>query len=173
MDASPPVSVPRLTTRRLRLREYRLDDFDAFAAHVADAEAMTFLGCCDRQTAWRLFGSQAGSWLLQGAGWWTVERHDTGQRVGTVGAFFREGLPGLEVGWNTYRPFWGQGFASEAAAEVSRYLLEVRGERRWSALIAAGNTASLRVAQHLGLRRDGEVDLHGSLLERHTLEREP
>jgi RimJ/RimL family protein N-acetyltransferase len=173
MDASPPVSVPRLFTRRLGLREYRIEDFERFAGHLVDPEAAAFIGCSDRHTAWRIFGCQAGLWLLQGAGWWAVEARETGQLVGTVGAFFREGEPGIEIGWNTYRPFWGQGFATEAGGEVLRYALEVRGEPRARALIDAGNAASIRVAQHLGLRHDGEAELHGKPIRRYTVERGP
>lgn len=170
LDASPPVSVPHLLTPRLRLREYRREDFDAFAVHLFESP---FLETADRHTAWRTFGCQAGLWLLLGAGWWAVELRDTGQVVGTVGAFFREGIPGIELGWNTYRAFWGRGFATEAAAQALRYALEVREERQAKAFIAAGNTASIRVAQHLGLRYDAEAELFGKPIGRYTIEREP
>lgn len=173
MDASPPVSVPRLHTARLALREFRAEDFDAFAAHLADPESTAFLGACDRQTAWRIFGCQAGLWLLHGAGWWAVELRATAQVVGTVGAFFRDSIPGIELGWNTYRAFWGQGFASEAAREALRHALEVRGERQARALIDARNAASIRVALHLGLRYDRETELFGTPVERYVIEREP
>jgi RimJ/RimL family protein N-acetyltransferase len=173
MDASPPVSVPRLQTARLGLREFRAEDFDAFAAHLADAESTAFLGACDRQTAWRIFGCQAGLWLLHGAGWWAVEVRATGQLVGTVGAFFREGIAGIEIGWNTYRAFWGQGFASEAAREALRHALEVRGERQARALIDAGNAASIRVALRLGLRYDADTELFGKPVGRYIIERGP
>ena len=33
--------------------------------------------------------SRAGLWLLNGAGWWSMENRQTGQLVGSVGAFFR------------------------------------------------------------------------------------
>jgi RimJ/RimL family protein N-acetyltransferase len=173
MDKSPPVSIPRLLTQRLRLREYRFDDFDAFAAHLADPESTAFLGACDRHTAWRIFGCQTGLWLLQNAGWWAVEVRATGQLVGTVGAFFREGLPGIELGWNTFRAFWGQGFASEAAREALRHALEVRGEPQAKAFIDARNAASIRVAQHLGLRYDAETELYGTPVGRYVIERGP
>ncbi len=173
MDASPPVSVPRLLTGRLRLREYRLEDLEPFVAFLADPEATAFTGACDRHTAWRIFGCQAGLWMLQGAGWWAVEVRATGQLVGTVGAFFRDGMPGIEIGWNTYRALWGQGFASEAAGEALRHALEVRGERQARALIDPGNTASIRVAQHLGLRYDADTELYGKPVGRYIIEREP
>ncbi|HTV17627.1 MAG TPA: GNAT family N-acetyltransferase [Polyangiaceae bacterium] len=171
MDVSPPVSIPRLSTPRLQLREYRMEDFDAFAAHLADPEATAYLGVADRRTAWRIFGCQTGAWLLHGAGWWTVVRRDTGEVVGSVGAFFREGLSGIELGWNTYRAFWGRGFASEAAAEALRFAFEIRGEPHARALIDAGNAASIRVALRLGLRYDAEAELFGQPCSRYTIER--
>jgi RimJ/RimL family protein N-acetyltransferase len=162
MDGSPPVSIPRLQTKRLTLREYRMPDFDAFAAHVVES------GYADRKDAWRMFGCNTGSWLLQGAGWWAVEVRETEEPVGTVGAFFREGSQEIEIGWNTYRAFRGRGFASEAAAEAVRYALEVRGEQRVTALIRPGNAPSLRVASHLGMRHEADVELWGEQVGRHA-----
>lgn len=66
-------SVPYLQTRRLALREYRLEDFDAFSEHLADPESAAYLAVADRSTAWRIFSAHAGLWLLHGAGWWAVE----------------------------------------------------------------------------------------------------
>jgi RimJ/RimL family protein N-acetyltransferase len=171
MDASPPIRVPRLQTRRLLLREYRVGDFDAFAAHLAEPESMAFLGVEDRRTAWRIFACHAGLWLLHGAGWWSVEDRETGQVVGHVGSFFRDGWPGLEIGWNTYRAFWGRGFASEAAAEVVRQALEVRGEPQVRALIDPGNAASIHVALRLGMRHEAETLLFEKTVGLYTLQR--
>ena len=90
--------IPRLHTPRLLLREYRTADFDAFAANLSDPEATVFIDSADRKSAWRIFASQTGLWLLQGAGWWAVELRETGEHVGNVGAFFREGWPEIEIG---------------------------------------------------------------------------
>jgi RimJ/RimL family protein N-acetyltransferase len=167
-DHSPPVSIPRLQTARLTLREYRMGDFDAYAANLADPDATTFIEKVDRRSAWRNFSGQTGAWLLQGAGWWAIEIRDTGELVGNVGAFFREGWPEIELGWVTLRRFWGQGFASEAAGEAARYSLDVRRERRVTALIEAGNAASLRVAQRLGMRHEADVELWGKPVGRYA-----
>jgi RimJ/RimL family protein N-acetyltransferase len=53
----------------------------------------------------------------------------------------------MELGWNTYRAFWGQGFANEAAAAALNHALEIRREPKVRALIAAANESSLRVCQ--------------------------
>jgi RimJ/RimL family protein N-acetyltransferase len=133
----------------------------------AESRRVAFISQADRKDAWRIFGCATGMWLLQGAGWWSVEVRETGQLVGTVGAFFREGWPEMEIGWNTYQAFWRRGFASEAAGEVLRYALEVRKERRVTALIDPGNTASLRVAAHLGMKHESDTELWGNPIGRY------
>lgn len=167
-EHSPAVFIPRLQAPRLTLREFRMADFDAFAAHLGDAESMAFLGVSDRRAAWRIFGAATAGWLLQGAGWWAIELRDTGALVGNIGAFFREGWPEIELGWNTFREFWGQGIASEAATEVLRHVFEERGERRATALVDAGNTRSLRVIAHLGMTYESQTDLFGTPVGRYV-----
>ncbi|QWT21539.1 GNAT family N-acetyltransferase [Bacillus sp. NP157] len=161
MDQTYTFTVPRLETARFHLREYRPGDFEAFAAHLADPESMTHLNLSDRKTAWRVFGSHAGLWLLGGAGWWAIEDKATGQVLGNVGAFFRDGFETLEMGWNTYRTAWGKGVAREAGAAALAYALDVRREAKVQALISDANEASKRVAARLGFRYEGEVLLNG------------
>jgi len=171
MNSSFSLSIPRLDTERLTLREYRRDDFDLFADHLANAESSAHLGSADRQTAWRIFSSHAGMWVLQGAGWWALEDKQTGQLVGNIGAFFREQSTVMELGWNTYRAFWGKGIASEAAAAVLNYAFEVRGEPKVRALIASGNESSRRVAERLGMTFEMETDIHGKAVNSYVRER--
>jgi RimJ/RimL family protein N-acetyltransferase len=165
-DRSPPVSVPHLRTQRLLLREYRMADFDAFAANLADPVATEFTGTHDRRTAWRIFGCCTGDWILQGAGWWGVEPLGGGGMVGYVGAFFRETWPEIEIGWGVFRAEWGRGFATEAVAEVLRYVFDVREEQRATALIHPDNARSLRVAEKVGMTYESEAELFGTRVGR-------
>ena len=159
MDCSAPVSIPRLSTTRMLLREFRMADFDTYADSVADAEASRFTGVLDRKHAFRVFAAQTGTWLLSGAGWWAMELRDTGELAGRVGTFYRDGFADLEIGWFTHRGFWGRGLALEAARAVVRHAFDVRGAPRLIAFIDADNVASLRVADRLGMRyeRDAEI----------------
>src|SRR5262245_50937526 len=92
--------VPHVSTARLLLREYRAQEFDAFAEDLFDPEATRFMSpVADRRTAWRNFAASQGVWLLHSAGWWAVELRETAEVVATVGAFFRETSAELEVGW--------------------------------------------------------------------------
>lgn len=172
MNSAFTTSVPHLQTERLLLREFRREDLDAFINHLADPVSAAHLIPTDRQTAWRIFYSCAGLWLIDGAGWWAVEERRTGQLVGNIGAFFREGSPVMELGWNTYRAFWGQGFANEAAAAVLHYALEIRGEPKVRALISAANESSLRVARRLGLTYEADTEIYGKAVGSYIRERE-
>jgi RimJ/RimL family protein N-acetyltransferase len=77
----------------------------------------------------------------------------------------------MELGWNTYRAFWGQGYANEAAAALLIHALEIRREPKVRALIASANESSLRVAKRLGLRYEAETEIHGKKVGVYTLER--
>jgi RimJ/RimL family protein N-acetyltransferase/quinol monooxygenase YgiN len=163
MDGSPPVSIPRLRSARLTLREYRPSDFSAFA------DVVMGMGGYDRRDAWRAFGCNTGGWLLDGAGWWAVDTNDTHETVGFVGAFLREGACELELGWNVLSAFRGRGYASEAGAEVARWAFEVRGEERIIALIRPDNAASRKVAERIGFRYERDTELWGRSLGKFAL----
>ncbi len=170
-DRSPAVSVPRLRTQRLLLREYRMADFDGFAAHFGDPATTEFTGTHDRRTSWRIFGCNIGGWMLQGTGWWALEPLAGGGMIGCVGAFFRETWPEIEIGWSVYREHWGKGIATEAVAEVLRWVFEERTEKRATALIDAKNGRSLRVAEKLGMKYEAETELFGTPVGRYVKSR--
>ncbi|WP_195763524.1 GNAT family N-acetyltransferase [Duganella guangzhouensis] len=171
MNHALTISVPHLHTERLTLREYRVEDFDLFADHLSNPESSAHLGSADRQTAWRIFSSHAGLWMLHGAGWWSIEDRQTGQLVGCVGAFFRSDATVMELGWNTYRAFWGKGIANEAAAAVLNYAFEVRRESMVRALVAPGNDSSLRVAMRLGMSYERATELNGKAINSYMRKR--
>jgi RimJ/RimL family protein N-acetyltransferase len=177
--AAPPVTVPRVTTERLLLREQRVDDFDAYVEHMTDPVATEFLTpLADRRAAWRLFAAASGMWMLTGAGWWAIELRASGETIGIVGAFFRETTLGqpdapLELGWSLYRRFWRRGFAREAAAAAMATGFARHAVTRAIAHVDPKNAASVRVAEAIGMRFDGEADFYGSPTARYAVERVP
>ena len=54
----------RIETERLILRPPRIEDFDAYAEKMADAEGARFIGGAQaRAVAWRGFLASAGAWV--------------------------------------------------------------------------------------------------------------
>jgi RimJ/RimL family protein N-acetyltransferase len=83
----------------------------------------------------------------------SVLERDTGRWVGRVGPLHPEGWPGDEVGWGIVRDAWGRGYATEAAAAAVEWAFDALGWTEVIHCIDEGNTASERVAEHLGSRR--------------------
>ena len=151
--------IPEVVTERLRLRAFREDDLDAFAAIVADEETARYIGGVrDRADAWRAIAMYLGHWELRGHGQWAVERAEDGRLVGRCGLWFPEGWPELEVGWTFSREVWGRGYATEAGGAAIGWAVATLGIDR----IASVNDRSVRVAERLGMAFDRRVELGGS-----------
>jgi RimJ/RimL family protein N-acetyltransferase len=158
------VEVPIIETERMVLRGWRNEDLDEFAALVADTTVMEFLGGTgDREEAWRTIATYVGHWQLRGYGLWVVERKTDGAVLGRVGLWNPEGWPGMEIGWTLARHAWGHGYAKEAARAVMRWAWEVLEAPRLISVIAPGNRRSIKVAESLGMRREREHLLGGSI----------
>lgn len=147
--------IPRLETERLVMREWRDSDLDAMAAILADPEVMRYLSGepLARSDAWRNMASAAGHWALRGYGTWAVERKSDGALIGRVGLINPERWPGLEVGWTLGRPYWGQGFATEAAKASMNYGFVTQPVDKLLSLINPENRLSQAVARRLGETR--------------------
>ena len=151
-----------LETERLRLRPFREEDLEAYAAIVADPETMMFMGGPrDRARAWADIAWCLGHWTLRGYGLWAAEEKASGALVGRIGLLNPEGWPGLEVGWLMARQNWGRGLATEGGRASLAYAFEALGAKHVISLIRPGNTASIRVAEKLGERPERSVELFG------------
>jgi len=158
------VTVPTIDTARLRLRPWRDDDIDAYAAMCADPEVMRHMGTgatLSRGDAWRSMAMFVGHWQLRGFGMWAVEERDTHRFVGRVGLHRPEGWPDLEVGWMLDRTTWGRGYATEAGRASLEHAWTVLRAPHVVSLIMADNTASVRVAERLGEQLEGTFELDG------------
>lgn len=93
--------------------------------------------------------------------WRQLEEVGTGAFVGRVGLHYPEGWPDREVAWALAREFWGRGYAFEAARAALQEAFETLGWPRLISLIDPANTRSVRLAQRLGERLEGEATIRG------------
>ena len=164
---------PELETARLRLRQFREDDLDAYARITGDALTMRFLASdpFDREQAWRSLGYLLGHWQIRGYGLWAAEEKASGALIGRIGLYRPEGWPGLEVGWLVDRARWGEGFATEGGRASQGHAFTRVGAERVISAIQPENRASIRVAEKLGLRYVETRQLQGHTVSIYAIER--
>jgi RimJ/RimL family protein N-acetyltransferase len=148
---------PSLEGPRVRLRPWRADDADAVftACQDADIQRWTLVPVpYRREDAETFVGPVAARTWAEGGALFAVEPAGGGHLLGSMGLHsLEEGLGA--VGWWTVPAARGHGLTAEALRVLSRWVLEELGATRLEALVLAGNTASLRVAERAGYRVEG------------------
>ena len=153
----------RMETERLILRPWEDRDIDAFAALNADAETMRFFPATLSRAETEAWLARVALLTASGLGFQAVEEKAGGALVGTVGmAPVKPEMPvpagAVEIGWRLARPFWGKGYASEAARAWLAHGFGTLGLDEIVAFTFVGNEPSRRVMQRLGMTRDPADD---------------
>jgi [ribosomal protein S5]-alanine N-acetyltransferase len=161
-----------LETERLLLRAPVIEDAEALAPMYADPEVMRYLGegrTLTPEETRRSVQRMIEGWEADGFGLFTTVRKEDKTVIGRIGLIVwdtetwqtvrasHEGPTELEVGYTLGRPFWGQGYATEAAAAARDFALERLEARRLIALIIHGNDASEKVARKLGFEYERDI----------------
>jgi RimJ/RimL family protein N-acetyltransferase len=183
---NPDPRFPRLETERLILRAPVREDAEPLAPMYADPEVMRYLGegrTLTRDETERSVNRMIEGWKADGYGLFTVVRREDGIVIGRVGLIVwnpetwqttranAEGPKELEVGYTIGRPYWGNGYATEAAAAARDYALVQLGARRLIAMIIHGNDASENVARKLGFEYERDLVLGSREAKLFSLER--
>jgi RimJ/RimL family protein N-acetyltransferase len=157
-----------LETERLILRKWKPEDFEPYAAMLADPEVMRDLGASGkpltRFAAWQAFCATLGHWELRGFGMFAVNV------IGRIGPWYPEGWPEFEIGWTLRSQSWGKGYATEAVQACLGYAFTVLGRARIVSLITPENAPSIRVAQRVGEQLEAEITLPDLPSDRRVLQ---
>jgi RimJ/RimL family protein N-acetyltransferase len=155
-----------LTTERLLIRKVHIGDHAAMCRVFCDPEVMRF-GDGVQTEAW------VHGWLRTcleryhrdwGFGPYAVIEQARRTVIGYCGLFYFpdiNGQPEIEIGYRLDRAAWGRGYATEAARAVRDYAFQTLNIARLIALIDPANTASVRVAEKIGMRYEQDVLLPG------------
>jgi len=166
-----------LTTRRLRLRAWRDEDLEPFAAMNADARVMEFFPRLLNRGESDGFARRAGAELKErGFGLWAVEAPGEAPFIGYVGLldpYFRAHFtPAIEIGWRLAFDHWGQGYATEAASAVLGLAFGRFALTEIVSYTSHHNRRSRRVMERLGMRHSQSDDFdHPGLPAGHPLQR--
>jgi ribosomal-protein-alanine N-acetyltransferase len=154
-----------LATERLTLRPLRSDDVEAIADYSTRPEFIRFLPLPPQTresaavfVAQIVAGGQPdekGDWLF------AIELSATGRLIGTIRIGIREPEHRQgDVGYALHPHHWGRGYMTEALVRLLSFgFTELALERIW-ATADRRNTASWRVMEKAGMRREGLMHHH-------------
>ena len=130
------------------------DDLDFVFEMLSDADVMRFYPK-------RYSRDEAAEWMERmleryandGHALWLAIEKASGNPIGQIGLLRQsvDETDEVEIGYLVHRPFWHQGFATEAAAATRDFAFHVLGKQRVISLIRPVNISSQRVAIRLGM----------------------
>ena len=152
-----------ITTDRLILRDYTLADAPAMYRLVRAREvALNTLRIphpYPEEEAERWIASHA-EMRARGDYPFAITLRAGGELVGTVGLHVKRDHDHAELGYWIGVPYWGRGYATEAAAAIVRFGFETLSLNRIMAMHFSRNPASGRVLQKIGMRHEGTFRQH-------------
>jgi len=155
---------PTLKTERLNLRPFSPDDAPAVTALVGEREiAFNTLhiphpyevGMAEQWIGTHRDMYQKGEQLI-----FAIERRSDRKLVGAVGLTLSQKDNRAELGYWVGKPYWGQGYCTEAAGEILRYGFEVLELNRIQASHFSRNVASAKVMEKIGMKYEGCLRSH-------------
>ncbi len=150
-------------TQRLILRPAALEDADFFLKLYNMPSFIQYIG--DRNIRTKEDAEQyiQNRFLPQierlGFGNYVVILKETGEKIGAVGIFEREGLDVLDIGFSFFSEFEGKGFAYESASKMKEAAASDFGITKLSAITSDDNLSSQKLIEKLGLKFQKYVTL--------------
>jgi ribosomal-protein-alanine N-acetyltransferase len=153
-----------LTTERLFLRAFTIEDAPDLQGLINTREvALNTL-----RIPFPYPDGEAERWIAthedpqqqKGDHVFAVTLQATQKLIGTVGLHVKADHDHGEIGYWIGVPYWGHGYATEAARAVVRFGFETLALNRIFAMHFARNSASGRVLQKIGMRHEGTLRRH-------------
>jgi ribosomal-protein-alanine N-acetyltransferase len=141
-----------LTTARLQMRLFTLDDDDKLVRLHGDAELMAHMrgGVQSRAEAAAELARYRACWAEQGFGIWAL--FTGGNFIGECGLRMPFGdAEGIRLRFVIDKPYQGRGFAGEAAAAALGFAFEAAGLDLVRAVSREHNPASQHVLERAGM----------------------
>jgi RimJ/RimL family protein N-acetyltransferase len=157
-------ALPTLETARLRLRPFSAADAPdvqrlAGAREIA-ATTLTVPHPYEEGFAEQWIATHGPSFTEGKSLTLAVTENGSGALIGAVGLALTPRDQRAELGFWIGVPYWGRGYATEAARAMVQYGIRVLGLHRIMARHMAHNLASGRVMQKIGMTREGVLREH-------------
>ena len=155
---------PTLETARLILRPCRMDDAADIQRLAGDRDVarntMLVPHPYEDGEAERWIGTHQEIYESGQGVTFGIERRQDGLFIGTIGLTIFEKHQTAELGYWIGKPFWNNGYCTEASRAILQYAFENRKLHRIHAKFYSRNPASGRVMQKIGMQHEGTLREH-------------
>ncbi len=162
-----------LETPRLLLRQFVIEDAPAIFRVNSDPEVVRYaegvVPASVDETLGHLRNGPLADYARYGFGRWAVVEKSTDELIGMCGPKFLAELGEVEIGYRLARDRWSRGLATEAATAALNYARDDLALDHLIALIMEDNTASIRVAEKLGMTPAGTILFEGAEVLRYEI----
>lgn len=163
-----------LDTERLKLRQWKEEDYLLFSIMSADEEVMKYfpstLTCVESNEI-----ADKCRFLISIQGWrfWAVEEKETGNFIGFVGLnkplYHLSFGPCIEIGWRLDKKYWGKGYVFEAATKVLDFAFRELNLKEICAFTSILNKKSYTLMERLGMKNTKNNFSHPLVPLKHRL----
>ena len=147
-----------IETKRLIIRPFDSGDLDIIMKLYSDEEIMEYMPypVADRKTAQALLDRNVAGWKAdpQINYEMAVVFKETGEKIGRAEITRDHSAESAMIGWMLIKSAWGKGIATEIADALLGYCFDELKLHRVYALCHPDNTASWKVMEKCGMRRE-------------------
>jgi RimJ/RimL family protein N-acetyltransferase len=153
-----------LATQRLRLRQFTDDDVQFMFDLNSDPEVIKYAEATParslQEARQRLENGPLADYVKYGYGRFAVELNETNQLIGFCGIKYLPEIDLPEVGYRLLKEHWGRGYGTEAARACVDFAREDLNIKKLVALIMPANTASINIAEKLGMAKGPLITIY-------------
>lgn len=152
-----------LETERLKLRLFTHDDVQIMFTLSSDPEIIKYADTPARdlqEAQQRLEQGPLFDYAKYGYGRFAVEFKETGRVIGFCGIKYLPEIDLPEVGFRYLPEYWGRGIGTEAARVCVDFARDDLKIKKLVALIIPENTASIRLAKKLGMKKGPLIHIY-------------
>ena len=165
-------NIKEIYTSRLCLRQFRNEDFKAYAKIMADPEIGKWFPKGDSfsyEEAEKSFISIREHWTRHNFGVWGIFHKKNKILIGRCGLNLIDETSEIEIDFILAKKFWGKGYATEAVKAAIEYGFKILHLDRIIALAKIDNIASRKVMEKNRMRYVKDAQYWGILCAYHEL----
>ncbi len=159
------MSAPTLKTKRLILRQWKVEDLIPFAKMNSDPRVMEFFpSTLSKEKSDELVKKIQLELQEKDYGLWAVGVINVASFIGFIGLHYQDFkasfTPCIEIAWRLAFDFWNKGYATEGAKTVIDYAFNTLNLKEIVSLTSINNLRSRKVMKKLHMTHNSKEDFH-------------